>query len=134
VVDPIAKQSDAEINSNAPLLRDFASALDDDLNISGAWGVVFEWIRETNRRIAEKNVSQSDAAAALAAWGKIDSVLGIGAAAEIEAPAEIIALLEARQTAKKAKDFKHADEIRNELKAKGWIIEDTPKGPKLKKV
>ncbi|HET7624964.1 MAG TPA: cysteine--tRNA ligase [Verrucomicrobiae bacterium] len=132
--NPTAKASDAEIISNAPLLRDFASALDDDLNISGAWGVVFEWVRETNRRIAEENLSQSDAAAALAAWKKIDSVLGIGAAAEIQAPTEIIALLEARQASKKAKDFKRADEIRNELKTKGWIIEDTPKGPKLKKI
>ena len=43
-------------------------------------------------------------------------------------------LLEARQAARKAKDFKSADAIRDELKAKGWVIEDTPKGPKLKKI
>ena len=43
------------------------------------------------------------------------------------------ALLEARQAARKAKDFKRADAIRDELKAKGWIIEDTPKGAALKK-
>jgi len=43
-------------------------------------------------------------------------------------------LLEARQAARKAKDFKRSDAIRDELKAKGWIIEDTPKGPKLKKL
>jgi cysteinyl-tRNA synthetase len=42
-------------------------------------------------------------------------------------------LLEARQAARKTKDFKRADAIRDELKAKGWGIEDTPKGPKLKK-
>jgi cysteinyl-tRNA synthetase len=76
----------------------------------------------------------AEAATALAAWEKIDSVLGIGAAAEADAPAEILALVEARTAAKKAKDFKRADAIREELKAKGWVIEDTPKGPKLKKV
>ena len=43
-------------------------------------------------------------------------------------------LLEARQAARKAKDFKRSDAIRDELKAKGWVIEDTPKGPKLKKI
>jgi cysteinyl-tRNA synthetase len=75
-----------------------------------------------------------DAASALAAWEKIDSVLGIGTVAEAEAPPEIITLLEARQAARKAKDFKRADAIRNELKSKGWVIEDTPKGPKLKKI
>jgi cysteinyl-tRNA synthetase len=39
-----------------------------------------------------------------------------------------------RQLARHAKDFKRADAIRDELKAKGWVIEDTPKGPKLKKI
>ena len=54
---------------------------------------------------------------------------------EAEVPAEIDwRWLEARQAARKAKDFKRADAIRDELKAKGWVIEDTPKGPKLKKI
>ena len=64
----------------------------------------------------------------------MDSVLGIGAKSEAEIPPEISALLEARQAARKAKDFKRSDEIRAELQAKGWAIEDTPKGPKLKKI
>jgi cysteinyl-tRNA synthetase len=69
----------------------------------------------------------------LAAWDRVNSVLGIGAVAAVEAPAEILALLEQRQAARKGKDFKRADAIRDELKAKGWVIEDSPKGPKLKK-
>jgi cysteinyl-tRNA synthetase len=70
----------------------------------------------------------------LAAWEKIDAVLGVGAKTETEIPAEILALAEARTAAKKTKDFKRADAIREELKAKGWAIEDTAKGPKLKKI
>ena len=71
----------------------------------------------------------------MAAWEKIDSVLGIGAKSETEVPAEIhCACRSAQPRAKKAKDFKRADAIRDELKAKGWVIEDTPKGPKLKKI
>ena len=120
--------------ADTKLIQQFTEALDEDLNISGAWGVVFEWVRETNRRIAENVLKPTDAAAALAAFEKIDSVLGIGAKTETEAPAEIIALADARTAAKKAKDFKKADAIREELKAKGWAIEDTPKGPKLKKI
>jgi cysteinyl-tRNA synthetase len=118
------------------LLAAFSAALDDDLNISAAWAVVFEWVRETNKRIAESRdggMSATDAAAALTAWDKVDSVLGIGTSNEIEIPAELATLLEARQVARKAKDFKRADAIRDELKAKGWVIEDTQKGPKLKK-
>jgi cysteinyl-tRNA synthetase len=116
------------------LVARFAAALDDDLNIAAAWGAVFEWVRETNRRLAENSLSTAEATAALTAWDKIDSVLGIGAPPAADAPAEVVALLEARQAARKAKDFKRADAIRDELKAKGWVIEDTPKGPKLKKI
>ena len=67
-------------------------------------------------------------------WEKLDSVLGVGAPKEVEVPAEIAALVEARQAARKAKDFKRADAIRDELKAKGWVIEDTPKGARAKRL
>ena len=116
------------------LVKDFTDALDDDLNISAAWGTVFEWVRETNRQLAENSLSTAEATAALTAWNKIDSVLGIGTKSEAEVPAEISSLLAARQAARQAKDFKKSDAIRDELKAKGWVIEDTPKGPKLKKL
>ena len=112
----------------------FTAALDDDLNISAAWGAVFDWVRDINRRIAENSLPAADAAAALTAWDKIGSVLGISTKSETEIPAEVLALLEARQAARRAKDFKKSDAIRDELKAKGWLIEDTPKGPKLKKI
>ena len=115
------------------LVEDFTAALDHDLNIAAAWGCVFEWVSETNRRLAQNGVTQAVAASALAAWEKINTVLGIGAQASAEAPAELLVLLEERQAARKAKDFKRSDAIRDELKAKGWVIEDTPKGPKLKK-
>jgi cysteinyl-tRNA synthetase len=115
-------------------LKLFTYALHDDLNISAAWGVIFDWVRDTNKRIAENSISPIDALTALLAWEKMDSVLGIGAKAEAEVPAEITALAEERTAAKKAKDFKRADAIRDELKAKGWVIEDTPKGIKFKKL
>jgi cysteinyl-tRNA synthetase len=116
------------------LLDSFTAALDEDLNISGAWGTVFEWVRDTNRRLADHSISPAQAAAALAAWQAIDSVLGVGAAPEADAPPELLALLDERQAARKARDFKHADAIRDQLKAKGWVIEDTPKGARLKRL
>ncbi|MDD5141155.1 MAG: cysteine--tRNA ligase [Verrucomicrobiales bacterium] len=119
--------------TGVPLLANFTAAISDDLNISAAWGAVFEWVRETNKKLAENTLSSTDAAVNLAAWEKIDSVLGISVKTETEIPAEILALAEARTDAKKAKDFKRADAIRDELKAKGWVIEDSPKGIKLKK-
>jgi cysteinyl-tRNA synthetase len=116
------------------LLKSFTAAMDDDLNVAAAWGAIFDWVRDMNRRMAEKSLEANSAASALAAWNKIDSVLAIGVAPEAEAPSDIVALLEGRQAARKAKDFKRSDAIRDELKANGWAIEDTPKGPKLKKL
>ena len=112
----------------------FSTAIEDDLNISAAWGEVFKWVTETNKRIADNSLNTGEAASALAAWEKVDSVLGVGTKDEAEIPAEISALAEARTAAKKAKDFKKSDAIRDELKAKGWVIEDTPKGAKLKRL
>ena len=116
------------------LLTEFSNALDDDLNMSAAWGAVFEWVRDTNRALAENRLSSSHAAAALAAWDRLATVLGLGVKKEVEMPVELQTLLDQRQAARKAKDFKRSDAIRDELKAKGWVIEDTPKGARLKRV
>jgi cysteinyl-tRNA synthetase len=132
--DMLSLEKNPGQNSVVSLLPSFTAALDEDLNISGAWGAVFEWIREVNRRLAEHSLSPTAAETALTEWNKIDSVLGIGTKSETEVPAEMLALAEARVAAKKAKDFKRADQIRDKLKSKGWIVEDSPKGFKLKKL
>ncbi|HEX9048600.1 MAG TPA: cysteine--tRNA ligase [Verrucomicrobiae bacterium] len=124
----------ATANPEAKLIESFSAALADDLNISAAWAAVFDWRNDMNKRLADQSLSANDAASALAAWDKVDSVLGIGGKTDADVPAEISELAAARAEAKKARDFKRADAIRDELKAKGWIIEDTPKGPKLKKL
>ncbi len=124
----------AQASGDSPLVDAFSKALDDDLNISGAWGAVFEWVRDTNRKLAENALDAAAAAEGLAAWAKVDSVLGVGAPRGVEIPAEITLLVEARQAARKAKDFKRADAIRDELRAKGWVIEDTAKGARAKRV
>jgi cysteinyl-tRNA synthetase len=112
----------------------FSAAMDEDFNISGAWGAVFDWVRDNNRLLGSSEATPARAAAALAAWDKIDSLLAIGRADEAAAPAGLQALLEERQAARKARDFKRGDAIRDELKARGWVIEDTPKGARLKKL
>ena len=87
-----------------------------------------------NSRLAQNTLTPERAAIALGTWENFDSILGIGVKTEAEVPAEIAALADERIAAKKAKDFKRADAIREELKAKRWAIEDTPKGIKLKKI
>ncbi len=124
----------APAEPDASVLARFTEALAEDLNISAAWAVVFEWVRELNRSVASGELTAQRAASALGAWRRLDTVLGIGERAEATAPAEIVALAEARQAARKARDFRQADALRDELKAQGWVIEDSPKGPKLKRV
>ena len=139
----LAGQNTGQLQTDDSLVSKFAAALDEDLNISRAWAAVFEWVRETNlwynphshdETLVARVTRAKVAANKLAAWEKVDSVLGIGVKTEVEVPAEIIAFANARAEAKKTRDFKKSDAIRDELKAKGWTIEDTPKGPKLKKI
>ncbi len=118
----------------ASLLHKFSAAIDEDLNVSGGWGTVFEWVREMNRLLTVNQLSPAQAAAGLAAWQKVDSVFGLGRKVEVETSPELQALLDERQVARKAKDFKRSDAIRDELKAKGWMVDDTPKGARLKRM
>ena len=113
------------------VIEQFTNALDDDLNVSGAWAAVFDWVRDCNRQLADNTMDATTAAAELAAWEQMDTVLGVGKVEE-EAPAELTALLEERAAARVAKDYARADAIRDELAEQGWAIEDTAKGARLK--
>ncbi len=111
------------------LCHQFEKAMDDDLNISGALGVLFEFIREANKR----TLSSDEAGSILATWGEVDQVLGFGLPVTTDVPVEVQTLVEERQSARKAKNFKRSDEIRDQLAKAGWTIEDTPSGPRAKR-
>jgi cysteinyl-tRNA synthetase len=146
----IARRTDGE--PDPLMLERFSRALDDDLNTSAAWGEIFAWIRENNRLIAGQELSVERAAVALATWKRINFVFnldppqftmpdGIPSPEMVGVPIvsagvspDLQNLLEEREAARQAKDFRRADSIREELKSKGWSIEDTPKGPRLKRI
>ncbi len=108
--------------------------MDDDLNISGALGTVFDFIRFTNKKIVEGSLRSPDAQDILEEWKKIDGVLGFGVPIRSDVPVAVERLLVERQIARKAKDFRHSDEIREQLVNLGWTVEDTPQGPRAKKL
>jgi cysteinyl-tRNA synthetase len=108
----------------------FEDALDEDLNISGALGVLFETIRETNRALDLGSLDASAASSWLQWWERIDRVLAIGGE-ESAMPAEIAALGEARVQARLAKDWRKSDELRDEIAARGWEARDTKDGQKM---
>jgi cysteinyl-tRNA synthetase len=112
----------------------FLNRMDDDLNISGALAALFDFIRFINTEIAAGSLKPSEAQDVLDAWSKVDAVLGFGMPTRSDVPSEVQQLVEQRQIARKAKNFKRSDEIRDQLAKQGWGIEDTPKGPRAKRV
>jgi cysteinyl-tRNA synthetase len=111
-------------------MEEFEAALDDDLNISGALGVLFETIREANRRIDGGEIDANEAKGWLAWWRRVDQVLAISGE-DGALPAEVAALAEARAQARLAKEWRKSDELRDELAARGWEARDTKDGQKI---
>jgi len=113
-----------------PPTQRFEAALDDDLNISDALGVLFDGIRDTNRGLDEGIFSPFDAQKWLRWWAQIDRVLDF-AGTRANIPDEIVKLAEARTQARLAKDFRKSDELRDTLNALGWEARDTKDGQKI---
>lgn len=111
----------------------FDAGLADDLNVSESLGALFDLVHAGNRAIDAKTLSAVDAGAVQVLLARFDTVLGFLAKPQESAPAEALSLLELRQQARQTKNWAEADRVRNELATLGWIIQDTPQGPKLKR-
>jgi len=113
--------------------KGFDESLDDDLNISAALGIVFDFIRDINRLKAEGKLSKAESERVLETMNGFDSVLGFRKKEEASLDAEIEAKIQARIDARKSKNWAEADRIRDELLEQGIILEDTPTGTKWKR-
>lgn len=110
----------------------FIEAMDDDLNTADALSVIFELVREVNTKINDGNIGFVKEAKAV--FDELIEVLGLlYSKKDEEIPAEILELAEKRLTARKEKDFATADKIRDEILAKGYMIEETRQGTKISK-
>ena len=112
----------------------FNEAMDDDLNTADALGVLFDLARAANTFVSVPRTRKAiDAVTAL--YTELMDVLGLlPRKTGEEFPAEVLALLDERQAARKAKNYARADEIREQLKSLGYAIEDSRLGAKLKKL
>ncbi len=110
----------------------FRETLDDDLNISGALGAIFEMVRDINRAIAKHQLSASDAEQVRGLMQRFDTVLGLLETDTTQHDHQVEALLHERQEARKQRDFARADALRDQIRDHGYTIEDTPQGPRLK--
>jgi cysteinyl-tRNA synthetase len=111
----------------------FGDALDDDLNISAGLAVVFDLVRDLNRRIERRSLSTDDAARALETLRDLDRVLAILPDPGAELESSLVALLDARTAARAARDFAASDRLRDELAAKGVTVEDTHDGQRWRR-
>lgn len=111
----------------------FEEAMDDDINTADAISAVFELVKFINIKTDESS-SKAFLEKLLAQIRMLADVLGLIVDEKEEMPgADIEAMIEARQAARKAKDFAKADAIRNELLEKGIVLEDTREGVKWKR-
>jgi cysteinyl-tRNA synthetase len=121
--------------ANARALKDFTEGLDDDLNTSVALAAIHNLTREVNTAIADHALLADDQRETIALIERFDNVLNIfGAGAQVEMlEAEIQALIDERQEARRRRDFARADEIRDQLAARGITLEDTKGGVRWKR-
>ena len=119
--------------------RAFGEAMCDDLNTAAALGAIFELVADVNSAIDAGAIGAPDVAALLDAFEEFDRVLGILSLrqAEEERPPvpieEIERVIQDRHAARRRRDFAAADRLRDDLAARGVLLEDSPSGTRWKR-
>jgi cysteinyl-tRNA synthetase len=125
--------------SAADARQAFDDALSDDLNTSAGLAAMFDLVRVVNTAIDQGQIGQADAAVLEQTFAHFDDVLGVMGlrrAEDREPPipeAEILAAIEARQAARRARQFAEADRIREDMAARGVLFEDSAQGTRWKR-
>lgn len=109
--------------------NEFITAMDDDLNTADGIAALFELTKDINTHILSKKVSKNVCEQAARIFDELCDVLGLLYNRKSnDLSDDIEALIEKRETARKNKDWATADQIRDDLKARGIILKDTPQG------
>ncbi len=113
--------------------KHFEREMDDDLNISNALAVIFDFVKKVNTLIMKNKIGKEDANNVYDLMLEFDKILNVLDTKKEKIPATIKELVQKREKARKGKNYEKADKIREEIKKKGYIIEDTEKGTVVKK-
>ncbi len=116
--------------------KGFIEALADDLNISVALASIFDLVREVNGLCDSGRISQKEAQEVIALMKRFNTILGVLSfeKASDEIPADLKEAFEKRLQARKEKNWALSDQMRDFILERGYLIEDTAQGPRLKKV
>ncbi len=110
--------------------ENFKLALSDDLDSPKALAIFFDWLRKTNRKLDSNKLSQSDIDKGKNFIYLLDSLYSL-LNKKTMVPDEILVLVKERERARKNNDWEKSDKIRIQIIKDGWIIKDTPNGPKI---
>ena len=110
----------------------FDTAMDDDLNTADALGAIFEMVKDANVTLNDTS-SLRAVKQTLKSLKALCDVLGILAKQEETLPEEIQQMVNERAEARKNKNWARSDELRDAIKAAGYILEDTKQGQKVRK-
>ena len=121
----------SETESSIPdEFEEFVAALDDDLDTPKAFAIFFGWIRSMNKLLDRGEFKFSQINGGLDFIEKFDDLFAIIPDAE-SIPQNIYDLIKKREKARLKQDWKTADKIRNQLYQEGWLVADSPSGPKV---
>ncbi len=112
--------------------QQFDAAMDDDLNTADALGAIFEMVRDANGFV-QPGVSKQTAVRAMESLKAVCGVLGLLTKEEDGLPEEVAKMVQERAEARKNKDWKRSDELRDAIRNAGYILEDTKQGQKVRK-
>ncbi|MCK4634760.1 MAG: cysteine--tRNA ligase [Candidatus Aenigmarchaeota archaeon] len=110
----------------------FEKEMDDDLNTPGAIAAIFDFVRKINKLMDKGEISGGNSEKIYDTMIGFDQVLGVLEKEKKELPEWAKELIEKRKRLRKEKKWERADQVRDELKEKGIIVEDTPQGPRYR--
>ena len=128
------REAGARYNVNE-FKEDFYQELDDNFNTPQAFAALFDFIKKINQLLDQNLISKKQAVKMYNFFQEIDKIFGIVDFKKVNLviPAEIKKLAKEREQARKNQDWKRSDEIRLEIEKRGFVVEDTQKGPVIKR-